>query len=78
VQEAYAPGTIANTYKIIDQYEEYTARNLPVLMLPEYVGANGTPAPLRVIQPWLHGVTKWHEPVTGGSEPWRWTTTPQV
>jgi peptide/nickel transport system substrate-binding protein len=78
VSEAYAPGSISNTYKIIDQYEQYTAQNLPVLLLPEYVGANGSPAPLRVVQPWLHGVTKWHEPVTGGSEPWRWTTTPEV
>jgi peptide/nickel transport system substrate-binding protein len=75
VTEAYNPGSIQNTYKIIDQYQQYVAKQLPVLMLPEYVGANGSPAPLRVTVPWLHGVVKWHQPVTGGSEPWHWTTT---
>ena len=75
VKQAYAPGTIANTYRVIDQYQQYVAKQLPVLLLPEYVGASGTPAPLQVIKPWLHGVVKWNEPTTGGQEPWMWTTT---
>jgi peptide/nickel transport system substrate-binding protein len=75
VAQAYKPGSIANTYKIVDQYEQYTARQLPVLLLPEYVGASGSPAPLQVIEPWLHGVVKWNEPTTGGQEVWHWTTT---
>jgi peptide/nickel transport system substrate-binding protein len=69
----YDPGTPAQAQQRLDAYEEYAAKNLPVLMMPEYVGV-GTPAPYRVVKTWLHGVSTYHSPVNGGSEPWRWTT----
>ncbi len=70
----YAPGTPAQAQQRLDAYEEYAAINLPVLMMPEYVGV-GSPAPYRIIKNGLHGVSKYHSPVNGGSEPWRWTVT---
>lgn len=70
--DVYKPGTPAQAQQRLDAYEEYAAQNLPVLMMPEYVGV-GTPSPYRMVKTWLHGVSKFHSPVNGGTEPWYWT-----
>jgi peptide/nickel transport system substrate-binding protein len=78
IAQVYAPGTPAQAQQRLDAYEMYVAQNLPVLFMPDYIGSGISPAPYQAVKTWLHGWAKWHLPVYGGSEPWRWTTTPAV
>jgi peptide/nickel transport system substrate-binding protein len=73
IKAALAPGTPEEALARLYAYETYAAQQLPALFLPEYIGV-GNPAPYHAVKPWLHGVGRYHEPVAGGSEPWRWTT----
>jgi peptide/nickel transport system substrate-binding protein len=75
IRAALAPGTPAQALARLDAYEQYAAQQLPALFLPEYIGV-GSPAPFHAVKPWLQGVSRYHEPVAGGSEPWRWTVGP--
>lgn len=72
IRQSLAPGTPTEAIARLYAYEQYAAQQLPALFLPEYIGV-GTPAPFHAVVPWLHGVSRYHEPVAGGSEPWRWT-----